>query len=352
MHYEIDFLPVGNSNGDAICIRHGTPNGGYAVMLIDGGYSEIGEAVVQHVRSVYGTSHIDNIVLTHADDDHARGLVTVMRACTVGALYMNRPWLYVDEVQQHHHQNFTRDGLIRRYREMHDYLVQLEELAAIKGTRVHEAFQGTVVGPSTILAPSRRRYVELLPFLDKTPDTYSGGTLGRILSRAQDAISHAFEYWDIETLEEHPDPTSPSNETSVVQLAQFGTYRALFTGDVGPQGLFDAANFARYIGMPLRPNLFQIPHQGSRRNVTPSVLDALLGPRLPTQSDQVSGRSTCSVGAQKKSHPRKRVTNALHRRGYPTQVARDSTICFTNQGRAGWTTAPVVPFYQDVTEEA
>jgi len=37
-------------------------------------------------------------VLRHADDDHARGLIPVLDQCTVGTLYMNRPWLYVDEM--------------------------------------------------------------------------------------------------------------------------------------------------------------------------------------------------------------------------------------------------------------
>ena len=36
--YEIDFLPVGNSNGDAICVRHGNDNEGYHLHVIDGGY--------------------------------------------------------------------------------------------------------------------------------------------------------------------------------------------------------------------------------------------------------------------------------------------------------------------------
>ncbi len=36
--YEIDFLPVGNSerSGDAIAVRYGTP-GNYKVMVYDGG---------------------------------------------------------------------------------------------------------------------------------------------------------------------------------------------------------------------------------------------------------------------------------------------------------------------------
>ena len=40
--FELDFLPVGNSNGDAICMQYGVSTGVY-VHVVDGAYAETGE---------------------------------------------------------------------------------------------------------------------------------------------------------------------------------------------------------------------------------------------------------------------------------------------------------------------
>jgi beta-lactamase superfamily II metal-dependent hydrolase len=76
--YEIDFLPVGSGerSGDAICVRYGTP-GYYKVMVYDGGTKESGEALVKHIREHYGTHHVDYVVCSHPDADHAFGLSVV-----------------------------------------------------------------------------------------------------------------------------------------------------------------------------------------------------------------------------------------------------------------------------------
>ncbi|MBX9934651.1 hypothetical protein PUR23_28430 [Methylorubrum populi] len=96
MPYDIDFLPVGTkaSSGDAIALRYGDDVNGYTVHIVDGGYADTAPGLIEHIRDSYNTEHIDNVVLTHADGDHAAGLVEVIETLSVGALYMNRPWLY------------------------------------------------------------------------------------------------------------------------------------------------------------------------------------------------------------------------------------------------------------------
>jgi hypothetical protein len=54
MGYEIDFLPVGDSNGDAICIRYGTPQTGYTIHVVDGGFTDTAETVIDHIETYYG----------------------------------------------------------------------------------------------------------------------------------------------------------------------------------------------------------------------------------------------------------------------------------------------------------
>ena len=91
--------------------------------------------------------------------------------------------------------------------------------------------------------------------------------------------------------------------------------KILLTGDVGPVGLMEAAHYAYSRGLLSPPDCIQIPHQGSRRNVTPAVLNVWLG--APNGGTPRRGTAMVMVGAKKKDHPRKKVKNAFIRRGYP-----------------------------------
>ena len=58
MGYEIDFLPVGKEN-PATLFWFGTATsmvrGSSKVVLVDAGYPETGRAVVEHLKTYYGT---------------------------------------------------------------------------------------------------------------------------------------------------------------------------------------------------------------------------------------------------------------------------------------------------------
>src|SRR5262245_5929593 len=78
--FEIDFLPVGKSNADAILVRYGDPNSGYTIHLTDGAYADTAERIREHIKTYYSNAPIDHKVLSHADDDHATGLVEVLKS--------------------------------------------------------------------------------------------------------------------------------------------------------------------------------------------------------------------------------------------------------------------------------
>jgi hypothetical protein len=313
MPYEIDFLRAGDSNGDAIVARWGdTKDSDFYINIIDGGITDTGDQVIEHVERHYAKrANIANVVLSHADNDHACGLIKVVEHehFNIHTLWMNRPWDYVDEVLDKFHGGYTRDGLIKKMREMHPYLVEMEQIAARRGILVRAPLQGADIGPFKVLAPSRQRYVNLIPDLDKTPPAYAteGATLGAILGGAlRTVIEKVKERLDLETLDENPPATSASNETSVVQMATFGDRRILLTADVGPQGLDEAAAYAETLSLIIQPDLVQNPHHGSRRNVTPAVLNRWLGP-YPAAS---RGDAIASVGKDEDIYPRKKVANA------------------------------------------
>lgn len=331
MNFEVDFLPVGEGSGDAIVVRYGDDNSGYYLHVVDGGRTETAETIIGHINQFYPGYHINHMVLSHADDDHATGLVGVMEKMEVKNLWMNRPWLYAPQILEHFHGNFTLQGLIDNIKERHPYLVELERLANEKGTVIHEVFQGAQIGEFTVLAPTRERYVNSIPDFGKTPTRYA-------LEAAQDQRAGIFrsiveaakkwleEKWDMETLAENT-VTSASNESCVVQYGVLNGKGVLLTADVGPIGLSEAAQYHGQLGL-VNPTFVQVPHHGSRHNVTPTVLDAWLGPKQ--QQETKLGTAFCSVGSNKDDYPRGQVKNAFMRRGFPVYCTRTKMISYYN----------------------
>jgi beta-lactamase superfamily II metal-dependent hydrolase len=204
----------------------------------------------------------------------------------------------------------------------------------------------------TVLAPNRERYINLIPDLDKTPEAKRPiiTAAKTLLGEAVEKVARwADEDWDIETLSNDPDPpTSPSNESCVVQLGQFDTKKILLTADVGPVGLNEAADHAQALGVLSPPNLVQVPHHGSRKNVTPAVLNRWLGPIAPKETKR--GTAFVSVGKEKKDYPRGQVQNAFERRGYPVHATRGKTKHHYSgrDGRPGWVDSVPEPWVSRV----
>jgi hypothetical protein len=187
-------------------------------------------------------------------------------------------------------------------------------------------FQGAKIGAFTVLAPTKNRYVNSIPDFGKTPDRYTTEAAGSqglgVLRYLVEAAKKVMENWDIETLANNTE-TSASNESCVVQYAALGEKDVLLTADVGPIGLAEAADFGYQLNLN-RPKFVQVPHHGSRHNVTPTVLDRWLGAKQPQGT--VVGTAFCSVGSNKLDYPRAQVTNAFMRRGFKVYSTRSKFI--------------------------
>lgn len=353
MGYEVEFLPVGDSNGDAICVRYGDDQNGYTIHVVDGGFKDTSDTVIKHIEQYYGEdAKIDNMILSHADNDHAVGLIGVLEHFEVGAIWMNRPWLYAEDTIDAFHGNYEVDGLIARMRELHPYLVTIEDIAKKRNIPIHAVFQGTNIGKFHILAPTKERYLSLIPELDKTPTSYvadavktAGTILAEALRKVGDWIS---EKWGSETLSDSLN-TSASNETCLVQMGFFEERRVVLTADVGPIGLNEAADYAAANNNLAPPRFMQVPHHGSRHNVSKTALNRWLGDPLPDQTSTKRGTAFCSVGADEDKYPRRVVSNAFLRRGYPVVSTKGQTIRHShNMPERGWSGVEAAPFYTEV----
>lgn len=371
--FEIDFLPVGEGerSGDAIALRYGE-NGVYAIHVVDGGDQRAAEALVRHIRGHYGNPrYVDHVVLTHADDDHSSGLRAVIDNFDVGAIWMNRPWLYAaDTIHLFRDTRYTLDGLTRRLRSNFPILAEIDQIAAQRGIPIYEVFQGAQIGAFTVLSPTRARYISLIPHLSRTPApaephpvTGGIGGLGLLSQRipqtrgiggllveaARSAAEWVAETWERETLSED-ETTTESNETSVVQFASFDGWTVLLTGDAGNISLHEAANYAEPRGAGL-PGLWfmQMPHHGSRHNVSPSVLNRWIGtPLAQGQSRDTTAFVSVSAGDDKR--PRRKVSNAYIRRGANIHATKGSTKRhrYNMPDRPGWVASMPLEFYERV----
>ena len=322
-YFEIDFFRVGeNRSGDAIALRY-ERYGDSAVHVIDGGFQDDGSHVLTHLCNYYGSKDVSYVVLTHPDSDHAEGLRTVLEECTVpheGGLWMLRPWLYTEELLDHFARFTTVTALETALRKAYPNVAALEEIALRREIPIHAPFQGEEIGAFTVLAPSKSRYLQLIVDSDRTPQkaarAHSMGLLETHRPLLAKVVHYAKAAWGVEVFS--PEPTSAENEMSVVQYASLCDEKILLTGDAGRDGLTEAADFAPDIGLQL-PGIdrFDVPHHGSRRNVSTTVLDQWLGPRLPHQRAQGKGSFWAFISANPKddAHPRRAVVRGLIHRG-------------------------------------
>lgn len=357
--FEIDFLAVeAKKSGDAITIRYSI-NGQETIHVVDGGFESTGDSIIAHLKQYYGqvgNVNIDRVVVTHQDLDHTMGLRTVLRKCQVRELWMLRPWEYSDELIG----RFTRwtnpENLSKKLKEIYPNIVALEEIALEKGIKIFEPFQGQEIGKFLVLAPSKDRYLDLIVESEKTPEIATENNKSYVeekLSSIWDsAINFIKSAWGDENLSK--EPTSAENEMSIVQYTSLNEQNILLTGDAGVGTLTEAVEYLKRINSGQLPKIhrFQVPHHGSRRNLSSELLDELFGEKLSFPSSEDRFTAIISSAKEDKNHPRKAVIRALKHRGAKVIATEGSTICTSSNApsRQGW--SPVIPLeYPDDQEE-
>jgi hypothetical protein len=94
--------------------------------------------------------------------------------------------------------------------------------------------------------------------------------------------------------------------------------------------------------------LFQVPHHGSRNNISPSILNRIIGRPVPNGT-QRKAHCVVSAGPEDKTHPRQVVVNALTRRGLePNTTNAALHVRFGMDGREGYEAATPLKFQTSV----
>lgn len=353
MAHEIDFLPVGDGSksGDAIALRYGNLDNAneQKVVVIDGGYADDGEALVELIRGSYRTDHVDVVVSTHPDQDHVKGLEVVVEQLHVGQLWMHQPWKHSSTLSLSRSMKFG--GLTESVRKSLQEASDLEEIATRRGVPIIEPFTGVGTPDNSffVIGPDRSYYEELIAEVPLA--TAQQSALSKVLARAAELAQNLVpETLQIETLTDSGE-TSPRNNTSVISVLQVDGMISIFTGDAGIPALEHAMDTIEATGyVPGMARFVQIPHHGSRRNVGPTILNRILGSKGTSDARGAAYVSAAESGAPK--HPAKKVTNAFRRRGYAPYATTGRALLHTIGAptRAGYSTSEPLPLYSMVEE--
>lgn len=363
MGYEVDFIGVGQESqcGDAIVLRYGNLHGDreeQTIVVIDGGFKDDGQRIVDHIKTHYDADSVDLIISTHPDQDHINGLETVIEQLTVSELWMHLPWEHNQGLADKFHDGRITDNSIgEKLKETLNKAHELYELATSKGITVREPFTGLAhsCGSLKILGPSQDYYESLIPSFDGMPENKQaeGSEFSEALNRAFAAVKRFFATWGKDEITDDVTTSAKNNSSAVAQLIIDGR-RLIFTGDAGIEALEHVADQLDSCINPAEVSFFQIPHHGSRRNVGPSVLNRIIGAPV---DEGVSRGITAIASCAKKSepkHPRKSVLNAFTHRGAKVLATRGTGICHFNNApnRAGWSSLDPEQYHYDYEEEA
>jgi beta-lactamase superfamily II metal-dependent hydrolase len=352
--FEIDFFPVGEGSrsGDAIVVRFGQVNSSrdkQSVVVVDGGYSTTGDALVKHLQDVVGTDRVDLIISTHPDTDHINGLCTVIETLEVDARWMHLPWDHTEDLARLFHDGRITDNSVSK--KLRDELTGariLAEAALERGVPVTEPFTGVTAfdGLLRVLGPSVDFYEKQLIEFRSTPEPSRLGPLAKMAETTR-LVRESF---GVETLKDGG-TTSAENETSVITLFDFDPKRVLLTGDAGIAALDLAADQLDSLGLTQKLDFIQVPHHGSRHNVGPSILDRMIGPKTSPEPRNVTAYVSAAPGGGPK-HPSRQVTNAFTRRGARVFVTEGNQLFHNHNGcpRPGWVEIEPLPLFDEVEE--
>ena len=283
--YQIRFFSVGaeSKGGDAILIEVFDENDKPHLAIIDGGYREDGQRMVDYLVERYGEDDkvvVDVVFNTHPDLDHISGLKTILESdkLEVANLVFNRPWRDAGLKKEWFTDGrITQDSLINRIRDTFSVADDLESIALKKGINIHKGVPGLTVWNKTIqvLGPSNELYKKMLLISDKTPDCF----LSKYNKPYQHVDLSEEDYCPesgkaIEWIDE--EQTSEINQTSMIIALVLGNLKVLFTGEAGKEAINSALDLWEEAGNKASDfTIVQLPHHGSRKNINPSIISRL-----------------------------------------------------------------------------
>ena len=247
----IEFLQAGT--GDCIWISHNKKN-----IVIDGGKSTA--AIKARYAQMPLEENIDLLVVTHIDSDHIAGVIALveMMKGKGETARLKQVWFNFPEKPASDEYSVPEGNVLS------SSLCEIESLKWVNNT---SELIGQSIGIGDIklhiLAPDHDVADEYKP---KEPDE-----LG---------VENADWGVNLQTLIDNVDDDNMDeggpNSQSIVIVAEHDGKKVLLPGDCTPEELFNALhNYNCINGSPLKLDLMKLPHHGSTRNITKSIVSQI-----------------------------------------------------------------------------
>ena len=361
IYYQVDFIKINSPKNGSCSIIHYIINRCHIFNLTDAGYISTYQDIKQHIDNYYvdkynylfphNKFYFDNIIVTHNDVDHCGGILNLLEDYKVKRIWMLRPLTYAHELIQFFPKYKNIENLKEELQKAYLNLYKIEKIALKKNIQICEPFQGQRIGGSLILGPSKEHFLKMICESEKTPcSKLNEGIENYTITKKAEII---FSDWGEENFS--PDETSCENEMSVVQFINAPDCSLLLTGDVGRRGLLNSINYLKSIYKKVpKIDVFEIPHHGSRHNLSTELLDQLFGPRLNFPLQENEARKFIAIvqaNGIDKTYPRKVIIRAIHHRGGLICAVSSNWVIIGNKidDRKG-TSISWIPYtkYQDI----
>jgi beta-lactamase superfamily II metal-dependent hydrolase len=298
---EIDMLSLGDADSMLVSYWNGSSSA-YRV-LIDGGNKGDAPEVRGLLRNL-NISTVDEVFSTHLHDDHSGGLIELLADTTLtfGKLWCHIPQWHVESMEKVN----TALRAAGTSEEAESIRKSLATAAAIykiaKDRKIphDEPFVGKATGLLQILSPTEDFYRGLVAEFAEA-DEIKAEDAANLRYAVETAMDEAFFKAGLlggSSLLTDPH-TDPENESSVVSGFTYSGAAYLFTADAGTSALTNVVSSFQLATL----RWMQIPHHGSRRNLTESLIE-----KLAPKTAYVS-----ASGNDK--HPRRAVVNAFKKLG-------------------------------------
>jgi beta-lactamase superfamily II metal-dependent hydrolase len=336
MEYVIDFIYVGD--GDALIVWARDPNVYDYVIFIDGGNAGNGQKIVDHyhenIEPYLMTSRSIGFINSHPHNDHINGLIEVVEllGSKMNFAIYNDPVEFIsEELREQIKKSYLakEDDDITHLYESFQKVLRLNELCKEHNLKKLSAFRETnLLGDDIkILSPSKEYYqgkvqqFTNIDFLKKEDFSIKVATV------FDDEISSPC------TIVDEINDASPENLSStVIQLTDSSGKKYILTADAGVES-FDDMDKNGFDNENI--NLVQLPHHGSRRNISSAWLQ-----RFKPHMFIVSAAGNVK-------HPRRAVVNCIKRNlpntfVYSTHTSKNTLSYTTNREvfpNRGWGSA-------------
>ena len=328
MDFLIDFIHVGN--GDAIIIW--ARGWGYAdhVFFLDGGNVGNGEKIVDHYNQ-WIEPHLQHkavvgFINSHPHEDHIDGLLEVITALTGQisfGIYNDPVECITEEHKQRIYKSYIEDGDadIDHLYKTFEQIEKLNEYCQAHDVQRYNAYAEDINffdGAFKLLSPTKDFYVNLVQhftdvdFLKKVDFAHHVGT----------EVNPVVEAVRPCEIVDASNDTSPENLSStIIQLTGSQFQKVLLTADTG----VETFNYIEEDWDLSNIQLMQLPHHGSRRNISSSWIK------------KFSPSMFIASAAGDSKHPRRAVINCITRnvagcRVYSTHTDRQCLSYCTNYG--------------------